>query len=185
MADEVENQEVESEVTEGVTPEETPEEKDENWAGIEALRKEREARKAAAQELSDAKKRLQEYEDRDKSDEEKRAEERARLESEIEELRAAKAFAEVAADTSVPSEVLRGPASTDPDDISAFAEALIKWRGEQKAEVESKPSAAVATIGQTPEARGNVPLKDQIAAAEASGDMALVAALKSQLLGQA
>lgn len=185
MADEVETQEVETEVQEGVKPEETTAEQDENWAGIEALRKEREARKTASQELSDAKKRLQEYEDRDKSDEEKRSEERARLESEITELRAAKSLAEVSASTSVPSDVLRGPASTDPDDISAFAEALIKWRGEQKAEAEVKPSAAVTTIGQTPEARGNVPLKDQIAAAERNGDRALVSALKSQLLGQA
>lgn len=147
--------------------------------GLKALNAERDAREAAEKELASVRAKLQEFEDRDKSEEQKRAEEAERLRSEIAELTRAKTLAEVANTAGIPAELLAGPKSGAAEDVQAYAEALSEWRG---AQAEGKPSTVVPTIGQTPRV-GNVPLKDQIAAAEAAGDKALVAALKAQQLG--
>ena len=149
--------------------------------GLKALRAERQKAKDLERELADALARVQEFEDRDKSEEQKRAEEAARLQAEIAELQKAKTLAEVSNSVGVPADLLAGPASTSVEDVQAYADALSEWRGKQEP---VEPVAVVPTIGQTPRS-GNVPLKDQIAAAEAAGDKALVAALKAQMLNAA
>lgn len=146
--------------------------------GIKALNAERDAREAAEKELAAARERVREFEDRDKSEEQKRAEEAERLRAEIADLTRAKTLAEVANAAGVPADLLAGPASGSAEDVQAYADALSEWRGAQEP---VKPSAVVPTIGQSPRV-GNVPLKDQIAAAEAAGEKALVAALKAQQL---
>lgn len=98
--------------------------------GIKALKAEREARAAAEKREQEIAARLKEYEDRDKSEEQKAQEERDRLAKEIEALTAGKTRAEVAAASSVPVEILTGPKSGSSEDVQAFADALIAWRGE-------------------------------------------------------
>lgn len=112
---------------EGATPE--PETLGEN--GKKALIAEREARAAAEKQRAELAAKLKEFEDRDKSEDQKRQEEREQLQRELAELTVAKNRAEVAAATSVPVEILAGPASGSADDIRAFAESLAAWRGEQ------------------------------------------------------
>ena len=147
--------------------------------GIKALNAERERAESAEKELAATRARVQEFEDRDKSEEQRRAEEAERLRGEIAELTRAKTLAEVSNTAGVPADLLAGPVSGSAEDIQAYAEALSEWRGAQVAA--GNAAAVVPTIGQTPRV-GNVPLKDQIAAAEAAGEKALVAALKAQQL---
>lgn len=86
---------------------------------------------------------------------------------------------QVSTDTGVPVEVLAGETL---EAIQAHGEVLKPLISPTPT---SAPPAPVTTIGQTPPASGNVPLKDQIAAAEASGDKALVSSLKALMLGSA
>lgn len=117
-------------VDEGATPA-TPDEPL-GEPGKKALEAERKARAAAEKALAEREAKLKEIEDRDKSEEQKRQEERDRLAREVEELTAAKTRAEVSAATSVPIDVLSGPASNSPSDLTAYAELLTAWRGEQQ-----------------------------------------------------
>lgn len=130
--------EVSTEPVEGATPE--PVELGEG--GKKALEAERKARAAAEKLAAEREAKLREYEDRDKSEEQKRQEERDRLARELAELTLAKNRAEVSASSSVPVDVLAGPASESADDILAFAQKLIAWRGEQ-----SPPRLHVPTEG--------------------------------------
>lgn len=147
--------------------------------GIKALQAEREARETAEKAATEALARVKEFEDRDKSEEQKRQEEAERLRGEIAELTRAKTLAEVANSAGVPAEILAGPKSGSAEDVAAYAAALSEWRGTQEP---AKPDAVVPTIGQVPRT-GNVPIADQIAAAEAAGDKDTVAALKAMQLG--
>lgn len=177
QAAQVESAAESTEVVETATVEPTDEQL--GAGGIKALKSEREAREAAEKELSAARARVQEFEDRDKTDEQKRTEEAERLKQEIADLTKAKTLAEVSNTAGVPADLLAGPASGSADDVQAYADALSEWRGAQAAA--GNAAAVVPTIGQSPRV-GNVPLKDQIAAAEAAGETALVAALKAQQL---
>jgi hypothetical protein len=112
----------------GATPE-SDEQLGEN--GLKALKAEREAAAAEKKRADELAQRIQEIEDRDKSEEQKRQEERDRLTKEVADLKAAKSRAEVAAATSVPPEILAGPESSDPGHLKAYADALVAWRGEQ------------------------------------------------------
>lgn len=98
--------------------------------GLKALKAERERAAAAEKALADRDAKLKEYEDRDKSEEQKAQEERERLAREIADLTIAKTRAEIAASTAVPSDFLGGPKSGSSEDIQSFAEALIAWRGD-------------------------------------------------------
>lgn len=149
--------------------------------GIKALKAEREARSAAEKELAEARARVQEFEYRDKSAEQKQAEEAERLRAEIAELTQAKTLAEVSNTAGVPADLLAGPKSSSVEDVQAYADALSEWRGTQQPV--NPVSAVVPTIGQVPQRAGNVPLSSQIAAAEAAGDKETVAALKAMQLG--
>ena len=106
---------------EGATPEVTDEPLGEN--GLKALQAERERAKALEQKLK-------EIEDRDKSAEEKAQERLAEAERRAAEVELRATRAEVAAAKSVPVDVLTGPKSGALEDVQAFADALLAWRGE-------------------------------------------------------
>lgn len=98
--------------------------------GLAALKSEREAKAAAEKRATAAEKRIKEFEDRDKSEAEKQAERLAEIERENAELKSAKTRAEVAATKGVPAEFFAGPASNSPEDLAAFADALLAYKGE-------------------------------------------------------
>lgn len=130
------------------------------------------ANKAAADELAQLK-------DSQKTEEQKRDEEFQQLRSELESYKTREQIAawakEVADAEKVPAELLRG---STREELEAHAKQL-------KPLITAAPPKAepVPGIGQVPEAR-NMPLKDQIAAAEKAGDKALVASLKAMQLAQ-
>lgn len=99
--------------------------------GVKALTAERDARKAAEKQVTDLAKQLKALTDKDKSETEKQQEELETTRKELEALTTAKTRAEVAADKAVPTALLAGPASNSAEDIAAFADALLAFRGEQ------------------------------------------------------
>lgn len=101
--------------------------------GLAALKSEREAKSAAERRAAAAEARIKEFEDRDKSEAEKQAERLAEFERENAELKSAKTRVEVAATKGVPAELFAGPASNSPEDLAAFADVLIKFKGEPQA----------------------------------------------------
>lgn len=100
--------------------------------GLAALQSEREARKAAEKSAADALAKVKAFEDAQKTEAEKQAERLAEFERENAELKAAKTRAEVAATKQVPSELFAGPASDSPEDLAAFADALIAFKGDSQ-----------------------------------------------------
>lgn len=157
-------------------PAQTPPAQETDWKA--------EARKweARAKENSDAAARLVEIEEANKTEAQKQAEETARLRTENEQFKAERQVTkwktEVAAATGVPANVLAGATK---EEIEAHAESL-------KALITPSTPAVttphvVPTIGNVPQTPANVPLKDQIAAAEKAGDKDLVAQLKAMQLG--
>ena len=98
--------------------------------GLKALKAERERAAAAVKQAQELEAKLREYEDRDKSAEEKAQERLAEAERRAAEVELRATRAEVAAATQVPVEVLAGPKSGSAEDVQAFADALIAWRGE-------------------------------------------------------
>src|SRR5690625_4339032 len=134
-----------------------------------------------AKENSAAAKRLAELEEAAKTEEQKRAEELEALRSKVAEYETREQInawkAEVSKETGVPAAVLAG---NTLEEIQAHAESL-----EPLITPSAQPAAAaVPTIGNQPDRPAqSVPLKDQIAAAEAAGDKALVATLKAMQLG--
>ncbi|UOQ56080.1 hypothetical protein MUN78_10225 [Leucobacter allii] len=128
--------------------------------------------KAAADELEQLK-------EAQKTAEEKQAEQLAALQRENAAFKAEKQQAAWAKDvstaTGVPAAVLRG---STLEELQAHAELL-------KPAYTKEPEAPqpVPTIGNQPQAPGNVSLPEQIAAAEAAGNPQLVAALKAMQLG--
>jgi hypothetical protein len=144
-----------------------------------------EARKweARAKENSAAATRLTEIEEASKTAEQKAAERLAELEAKVtgyetrDQINAWKT--EVAEATGVPAALLAGSTKEEIEAHAAIAKPLIT-PAQQPA-----PAPTVATIGQAPARPGNVSLSDQIAAAEAAGNKALVGALKAMQLGTA
>lgn len=132
-----------AEPTEIATQDATSSEEQLGEAGISALKSEREARKAAEKERAELATRIKELEDRDKSESEKQKEELAEARAQLADLTAAKTRAEVASTKGIPSGLLAGPASGSEEDLTAFADALIAFRGEQKA---SPASPAVGRV---------------------------------------
>jgi type IV secretory pathway VirB10-like protein len=100
--------------------------------GVAALKSERELRKAAEAERTALAAQLKAIEDKDKSEAQRQQEALDAARAELEALTAAKTRAEVAADKAIPTALLAGPASSKPEDVAAFADALIAFRGEQK-----------------------------------------------------
>lgn len=97
--------------------------------GLAALKSEREARKAAEKSATDALAKVKEFENRDKSDEQKRSEEADELRRENAELKSAKTRAEVAATKGVPANLLSG---STQEELEASADALIAFKGDEK-----------------------------------------------------
>ena len=138
-----------------------------------------------AKKNSDAAARLAEIEEASKSEAEKQAEALAAAQAKVKEFETREQInawkAEVAKATGVPAEVLAG---STKEEIEAHAETL-KPLIEGAAAQQVTPDPAVPTVGKTPAAPVNIPLADQIAAAQQTGDTALVAQLKAMQLGAA
>lgn len=115
---------VETPEVEGATPDEPLGE-----AGIAALKAEREARKAAEKAAAEAAARVKEFEDREKTEAQKQQEALAAAEAELAELRAGKLRAEVASAKGVPADLLKG---STQEELEAFADALLEFRGEKQ-----------------------------------------------------
>lgn len=118
--------------------------------GLKALQAER-TRAAAAEKLAaDREAKLKEYEDRDKSEEQKTLDRIAAAEKRATELELTANRATVAAGTSVPMAVLAGPESGSLESIQAFADALIAWRGERVQE-QVEREYSIPAAGRRPE----------------------------------
>lgn len=117
--------------------------------GIKALKAERERAAAAEKALAEREAKLKEYEDREKTEEQKTLERIAAAEARAAELELKATRAEVAAASGVPVDLL-SRASGSAEDIQSFADALIAWRGVQGSAVEQEYSIPAA--GHRPEA---------------------------------
>lgn len=95
--------------------------------GLSALKSERERADAAEKREKDALAKVQEYEDRDKSEAQKQQEALAKAQKELADVTAAKTRAEVAAAKGVPAALLTG---STQEELEASADALIAFRGE-------------------------------------------------------
>lgn len=142
--------------------------------GVKALTEERAARKKSEKELADALAKVKQYEDEKLTEEQRTTQALEAAKAELVQLTVAKARAEVAATTSVPVDILSGPKGTSPEDIQAFAEALIAFRG-----VPAKPSASPFIDG-TNKVTADVDLDGAIAAAEKARNFPLAITLKQQ-----
>lgn len=111
--------------------------------GLAALKSEREAKAAAERRAATAEARIKEFENRDKTDEQKRSEEADELRRENAELKSAKTRAEVAAAKGVPANLLSG---STQEELEASADALIAFKGEVQPQ-----KLIVPNEGKTPE----------------------------------
>ncbi len=100
--------------------------------GVDALKAERKARKAAEDSATALAAKLQAIEDKDKTEAERQQAALEQAQAELAQTLEAKTRAEVAATKSVPMDLLAGPASGSEEDVTAFADALLAFRGEQK-----------------------------------------------------
>lgn len=119
--------------------------------GIKALKAERERAAAAEKLAAERELKLKEYEDREKSEEQKTQERIAAAEKRAAELELRVVRASVAEASSVPSEILAGPASGSVEDVQAFADALIAWRGDPQPEPTAQ-EYSIPAAGRRPEA---------------------------------
>lgn len=145
-----------------------------------------EARKweSRAKENSKAAARLAEIEESQKTEAEKTAERLAALEAENAEFKKREQVAawraQVSEETGVPAAALAGDSL---EALQAHAEVLAPLISKPQTEtVEERRS--VPALGKQPAGSGNVPIGEQIVAAEAAGDRALVQTLKAVQLGQ-
>lgn len=134
------------------------------------------ANKAAADANKAAADKLARLEEANKTEAQKQADKLTKLEAELAEYKTREQVAawtkEVADAEGVPGDLLRG---STREELEAHAKQL-------KPLITAAPKAQpVPGIGQVPDVR-NVPLKDQIAAAEKAGDKSLVASLKAMQL---
>ena len=133
-----------------------------------------------AKENSQAAARLAEIEEASKTAEQKAAERLAELEAENTRFKTAAQVAawkaEVAKAAGVPIEALAGDTLEAIEAHAAILKPLIA------APLQLPAASPVPTITQTPGRPVNLPLKDQIAAAETAGDMALAGQLKAMML---
>lgn len=94
--------------------------------GLAALQSERDARKTAEQALAAATAKLQEIEDRDKTEQQKADDALAETKRQIAELTVAKIRAEVAAEKGVPVALLSGSTQAE---VEKSADALLQFKG--------------------------------------------------------
>ncbi|WP_119697035.1 hypothetical protein [Microbacterium halotolerans] len=167
----------------GEKPGETPQPAETDYKA-EARKWEKRAKenRELARANEEAARRLKEFEDAQKTEEQKTAERIAQLEKENTSYRqreqVQKWAGEVSETTGVPANLLRG---STREEIEAHANDL---KGALAASAPTPdPARPVPTVGKTPATPGNVSLPEQIAAAEAAGNTELVAALKAVQLG--
>ena len=138
---------------------------------------------AKAKTNEDAARRLAEIEEANKTEAQRAQDRIAELESENSKYKQreqqAAWRAEVAEATGVPAEALRGSTLEEMQEHAETLKPFIATPSEPEPE-KDKP---VPTVDQTPGTPGNVPLSEQIAAAEKAGNRDLVAALKAIQLG--
>lgn len=94
-------------------------------AGKRALAQERAAKKAAEKQVSDLAKRLQDFEDRDKSEAQKLAERFAEVERERDALRVESIRARVAIAKGVPADLIEFLTASTEEDLAAQADRLL------------------------------------------------------------
>lgn len=133
----------------------------------------------AAKANEDAAQRLAEIEEANKTEAEKQAEDLAAAQKRIAEYERREQEAqwakEVAEDTGIPVEALRG---STKEALEAHAQQL-KSLGVGQV----PPAPPVPTIGLNPDLTGNITIAQQIVAAEKAGDTDLVGQLKAMQLG--
>lgn len=154
--------------TPGATPEQPLGE-----GGEKALKAEREARKTAERQLREAQQRLQEFEDRGKTEAEKLAERAASAEAELAESRTRLARLEAAAAAGLSLEHADRLIGSTPEELAAdakrFAETLQA----------NRPATFDGGARQTPPEQT---LDERIAEAESNGDWKVARDLKAQKL---
>ena len=94
---------------------------------VEKLRKEAAKYRTEAKAGADARARLAEIEEANKTAEQKAAERLAEIEMRATELAAKEARTDVAAETGIPANILAGPTDSTPEAIKAFADLLIDY----------------------------------------------------------
>jgi hypothetical protein len=104
---------------------ETTQQDDLGDAGKKALAQERAAKKAAEKQLTELTKRLQEMEDRDKTEAQKLADRAAAAEAELQTLRVESIRARVALTKGVPADLLEFLTASDEDSLSEQADRLL------------------------------------------------------------
>lgn len=179
MSDEQVDQSVEAEQVEAPEEPSAEEPKTFDESYVKKLREEAAKYRTQAKENAEAAERLSEIEESQKSEAQRQAE---ALEATQAELAAYKQreqvqswASEVSKESGVPASALRG---SSLEEIQAHAEEL-----KSLITPDSKPSgSAVPSISKSPEHSGNVPIGDQIVAAEQAGNKELVAALKAMQL---
>lgn len=131
-----------------------------------------EARKweARSKENAEAAKRLAEIEEASKTEAQKQAEKLAEYEAKVREYETREQIAawanEVSMETGVPAVVLKG---STKEELEAHAAQLKPLIGQPAAPEVPRPGA-VPTIGQTPTGTPNIPIGEQISAAEQARD---------------
>lgn len=150
---------------------------------VAKLRQEAAKYRTEAKANAEAAKRLAEIEEANKTEAQKLADRLKALEAENaafkQEKQVAAWAAEVSEETGVPAGVLRG---SSKEELLAHAESLKSLLPSERTPV----SQPVPGVSQAPHGKpGNIPLKDQIAAAEAAGDHETAKSLKAVMLGQA
>lgn len=143
-------------------------------SGKKALQREREARKAADKARTEAEAKVKEFEDRDKSEQQKANERAEEAEKAAEQAKAEALRYRIAAKNEISDEdaeiFLTG---TDEDTLTKQAERLVALRGEQAAPRTPKPDPSQGS-------RGPVDLDAQIADAEKKGDVRASIRLKQE-----
>ena len=139
-----ESVETEPAAVEPVEPGNEPEAKEIDWKA-EARKHEARAKENAAKAKANegAAQRLAEIEEANKTAEQKANERLAAAERRAADLEASANRATVANEHGIPVAILAGPASSSSEDLAAYAEALIAFRGDQK---QAPTSAALSRV---------------------------------------
>jgi hypothetical protein len=117
---------------------------------VDKLRKEAAKYRTEAKAGADARARLAEIEEANKTAEQKAAEKLAEIEKRASELAAREARTDVAAETGIPANILAGPTDSTPEAIKAFADLLAEHMGALRSNNNHSPRE-----GETPKSGGD------------------------------
>lgn len=127
---------------------------------VDKLRKEAAKYRTEAKAGADARARLAEIEEANKTAEQKAAEKLADIERRATELAAKEARADIAAETGIPANILAGPTDSTPEAIKAFADLLSDFT-----EKSGKPRSPKPDPNQGRSGSGSASTAEQFAAA--------------------